>query len=219
MQKNKKVKKVPAQAGGQADSHHVGSCAASPDTANGLAIDPRYHSCLNKLHGRLWKRGVSPVDLAHVAADILNSVLKKTPFDHPQFPSRLARRARDRAVSARKGGWRRRTEPLKEEMSDPVLTESPDQGVEDLIEEVRAAVRRLLARQQLLLHLRFELGYTLKEIVALAAQSLPTLPDLAPAEGAKAAQGRLLPASLSGIKSLSARTLNQLRSMLAHLRP
>ncbi|CAG0960307.1 hypothetical protein ANRL2_00807 [Anaerolineae bacterium] len=219
MKKRKKLKKVPRQAGGQADSHHVGSCAASPDTADALAIDPRYRGYLERLRGQLWSERVHPTDLAHVAADILSSVLKKTPFDHPQFPSWLARRARDRAKSARNGSWRRRTEPLTEDLSDSVLTESPDQGVEDLIEEVRAAVGRLLARQRLLLHLRFVFGFTLKEIVALPAQSLPTPPDLAPADAAKAAQGRLLPASLSGLKSLSARTLEQLRSMLAHLRP
>lgn len=209
MRKSTRVGKVPAPEGNQTENHIAASgrpnsgppkwplCAQTvASLPNGEAIyNQHYQRCLRRVRRRLLRRGFRQGDADPLAAEILDSVLKSTPFDHPQFEKRLARRTRSRSISAWRSPWLARREPIEEGPGELVADPGVDENLLRMVLEVQQVVSRLSPAARTFIRLRFEQGFRLDEIAVLMNKSL------------------------SAIKSLSARTLRTLRPKLMHLCP
>lgn len=191
MKRSTSVETVPAQKGDDAVTVKIPFAAAYPLAGQEAVFDQRYHDTLAWIRHRVRRAGVPYAEAKYLATDILNSLLIWTSFEHPEFQQKLWNRTRSRWISCFRSAWDRRRLPLPEDW-DVADWSSDDSRFTGLDDQLDLALRRLSSREQELLHHRFWNSLTLEEIV----------------------ERGLLPLSLSGVKSLSARTLKRLRRML-----
>jgi DNA-directed RNA polymerase specialized sigma24 family protein len=151
-----------------------------------------YFANLKTLRRKLRRRGLSYDKADPLAAEILNSVLKRTPFSHPQFDSRLKRRTRDRLASYFRNAWDKRRESLPDGVLASLVESPVDGRVVDLVHDVRWGVSGLSQEAQIVARMHLQDGRPLQEVAEVLGKSV------------------------SAVKSLAHRTRRLLKRRLAH---
>ncbi|MCP5523236.1 MAG: hypothetical protein H7A46_17005 [Verrucomicrobiales bacterium] len=163
-----------------------------PMPEGAVAYTKLYLSHLEALRSKLRRRGLAYDQADPLAAEILDSVLKYTPFSHPRFDSRLKRRTRGRLASYFRKSWVKRGESLTAGVLASFVESPADGGVVDLVHDVRWGVSGLSPEAQIVARMLFQDGCSQEEVAEVLGKTV------------------------SAVKSLSHRTRRLLRRRLAH---